>query len=46
MLYTLVGTGFIVGWIVLKFFTIFMSKVDRVEINKMYKEMKPDKKDF
>ena len=46
MLYTVVGMLFIVGWVVLKVALVFISKVDSKEINDMYKEMKPDKKDF
>ena len=46
MIYSIVGMGFIVGWVVLKFALLFVSKADRKEINDMYKGMKPDKKDF
>ena len=46
MLYTIVGMVFIVGWVVLKVALVFISKADAVEINDMYKEMKPDKQDF
>ena len=46
MVYTLLGLCYIVGWIGLKLLTSFMTKVDKQEMNELYKEFKPDKKDW
>ena len=45
-MYTIMGMLFIVGWIVVKALTLFMSKADKSEINTMYKSMKPNRKDW
>ena len=45
-MYTIMGIGFIVGWIVIKVSTMFMNSTDRKEINSMYKGFKPNRKDW
>ncbi len=45
-MYTVMGLGFIIGWIGIKFITIFMTKKDKNEINTIYKGFKPDRKDW
>ena len=46
MLYTVVGLAWLVGWICLKAVAIFMDKADKAEMSTLYKEFKPDRKDF
>ncbi len=46
MVYTLLGLFYIVGWIGLKLLMMFMNKADKTEMNELYKDFKPDKKDW
>ena len=46
MVYTIVGLAWLCGWIGLKVISLFMHKDDKVEMNELYKEFKPDKADF
>ena len=45
-MYTIMGLLFIVGWIVIKFVSMFMNSKDKQEINAMYKTFKPSRKDW
>ena len=46
MLYITLGMAYILGMFAVKLMTIFMTKNDKQEITGLYKEFKPDKKDF
>ena len=46
MLYTILGLAWLVGWMIVKIIAAFYNKADAEEVNKLYKEFKPNKKDF